>query len=48
MLIQALCQYYDALARKGKILKDGYSEIGVSYLVALTPEGGIESIRDWR
>ena len=41
MLISALCDYYDDLARDGKVAPDGYSEQPVDYLVALTPDGKI-------
>ena len=48
MLISALCDYYDDLARDGKVVPEGYSEQAVDYLVALAPDGQIESIIDWR
>lgn len=48
MLISALCDYYDDLARDGKVVPEGYSEQAVDYLVALAPNGTIESIIDWR
>lgn len=48
MLIQALCQYYDFLAREGKVLPDGYSNVKVHYLVYLTPEGEIDEISNWQ
>lgn len=48
MLISALCDYYDDLARDGKVVPQGYSEQAVDYLVALAPDGTIENIIDWR
>ena len=48
MLISALCEYYDDLARDGKVVPEGYSEQTVDFLVALAPNGKIESIIDWR
>ena len=44
MLIQALCDYYDILAKDGKILSDGYSKVNIHYLVCLTAEGKIDQI----
>lgn len=48
MLIKALCEYYDVLAKDGKVLPEGYSCIDVSYLICLTAEGKVENIIDWR
>ena len=48
MLINALCQYYDMLAKNGKVLPDGYSKVGVSYLICLNDDGSIENIVDYR
>lgn len=48
MLIKALCDYYDLLAKSGNVLEPGYSKVGVSYLVCLSPEGKIDEIIDWR
>ena len=39
MLISALCDYYDILAEKGKVLPQGYSKVKIHYLVCLTPDG---------
>ena len=44
MLIHALCEYYDILAKAGKVLSDGYSNVKVHYLVSLTEEGQIDDI----
>lgn len=44
MLIQALCDYYDILAKAGKVLPDGYSNVKIHYLVCLTKEGKIDKI----
>lgn len=48
MLIKALCDYYDALARKGKVLPEGYSNVKVHYLVSLTLDGRIDEIINWQ
>lgn len=48
MLISALCDYYKILQQKGRILPDGYSRVGISYLICLTPEGRIADIIDCR
>ena len=48
MLINALCEYYDELAKAGKAVPQGYSEQAVHYIIALTPDGKIDSIIDYR
>jgi CRISPR-associated protein Csd1 len=48
MLINALCGYYDILASQGKVLPEGYSKVGIDFLVSLTPEGKIDDIVDLR
>lgn len=48
MLISALCSYYDTLASEGRVLKDGYSNVSVHYLVFLSPNGEITDIMDWQ
>ena len=48
MLISALCDYYEILQQKGLVLPEGYSRVGVSYLISLTPEGRIERFIDYR
>lgn len=48
MLISALCDYYDILAEKGKVLSPGYSKVKIHYLVCLTPDGKIGDIIDWQ
>lgn len=48
MLINALCEYYDMLAESGKVLPDGYSGVNVHYLIALTPEGKIDTIINYQ
>lgn len=48
MLIASLCSLYDCLARKGNVLPDGYSSVGISYVVNLAPDGQVDSITDWR
>lgn len=44
MLIQALCDYYDILAKAGEVLPDGYSNVKVHYRVCLTKDGKIDEI----
>lgn len=44
MLIQALNDYYDILAKAGKVLPAGYSNVKIHYLVSLTTEGEINEI----
>lgn len=46
MLISALCDYYDVLAKQGKVLPDGYSCVGIHSLIALTADGKLDSIID--
>lgn len=48
MLIKALCDYYDILSKAGKVLPEGYSNVGVHYLVSLTPEGKVNAITDYQ
>ena len=44
MLISALCDYYDILAKKDKILPEGYSNVNIHYLIELSPEGILSDI----
>ena len=46
MLIKALCDYYDALEKNGKVLKNGYSAVPVKYKIALTENGEIDEVID--
>lgn len=48
MLISALCDYYDDLARDGKVVPEGYSEQAVHYLIALNPDGTIDNLINWQ
>lgn len=48
MLISALCDYYDELAKDGKLVPECYKECDVHYLIALNPDGRIDDIIDWR
>lgn len=48
MLINALCEYYDELAKDGKVVPDGYSAQAVHYIISLTSDGKIDSIIDYR
>lgn len=46
MLIKALCDYYDILAKKGSVLPAGYSKVNIHYLISLTADGKIDEIID--
>ncbi len=48
MVIAALCDYYDLLAKKNKVLPEGYSAVKIHYLVSLTPEGKIANIINYK
>ena len=48
MLIHALCDYYDILAKAGKVLPEGYSSVKIHYLVSLTEDGRMDSIIDYQ
>ena len=48
MLINALCDYYDELAKEGKVIPEGCSKQAIHYLIALSPEGKIENIIDYQ
>lgn len=48
MLIKALCDYYDILADGGKLLPEDYSQVGIHYVISLTPDGKIEDIVDYQ
>ena len=48
MLISALCDYYDELAKEEKIIPRGFSKQAVHYLIALTSDGEIDSVADYR
>ena len=46
MLIHALCDYYDILAKEGKVLPEGYSSVKIHYLISLTEDGRMDRIID--
>ena len=48
MLIQALCDYYDVLAKAGKVLEEGYSSVRIHYRVGLAADGRVEGIEVWQ
>lgn len=48
MLIQALCDYYDVMARAGKVLEEGYSLVRIHYRVGLSADGRVEGIELWQ
>ena len=44
MLISALCDYYDDLARDGNVVPEGYSKVKIGNIVVLKSDGNIASI----
>ena len=46
MLIHALCDYYDILAKEGKVLPEGYSSVKIHYLISFTEDGKMDGIID--
>ena len=46
MLIHALCDFYDILAKEGKVLPEGYSSVKIHYLISLTEDGKMDGIID--
>ena len=48
MLISALCDYYDDLARDGKVVPEDVTSEKISWVVALKPDGNIDHITDYR
>lgn len=44
MLISALCNYYDTLAKSGRLDKPGFSRVAVRYRILLTPDGNLSAI----
>lgn len=44
MLISALCNYYDTLAKSGRLDKPGFSHVAVRYRILLTPDGNLAAI----
>ena len=46
MLISALCDYYETLAKQQKILDEAYSYVDVSNLILLKENGEIADIVD--
>ncbi len=48
MLIQALTDYYDILAEKGKVLSAGHSNVKIHYLISLTSTGEIDEIINYQ
>ena len=45
MLIKALCDYYNVLFRQGKILSTALEKVNISYLISLTADGRVVSVR---
>ena len=48
MLIHALCDYYEILRKRGKVRPEGYSQVGISYLISLSSDGKIADIIDYQ
>ena len=48
MLIHALCDYYDILAKEGKVLPEGYSSVKIHYLISLTEDGRVDRIINYQ
>lgn len=44
MLIQALSEYYDILAKDGRVLNDAYSSVNINYIVCLTEDGRMDHL----
>ena len=45
MILQSIVNYYEALARKGKITEPGWSPKRVSYAIILRPDGTLKELR---
>lgn len=48
MLIHTLCDYYDILAKEGKVLPEGYSSVKIHYLISLTGDGSVDRIINYQ
>ena len=44
MMLKALTDYYEVLAKKGKVEKQGWSKLNVSYGVVIDEEGTVQNI----
>ena len=44
MLIKGLCDLYDELEKDGKLVKDGFSEVDIKYLICLSEDGILKDI----
>ena len=47
MLISALCNYYDTLAKSGRLEEKGFTNQDVSYMIFLNPDGSVADIIDY-
>ena len=45
MILQALVDYYNTLARQGKIAKPGWSRVKISWALELQPNGTVSSVQ---
>ena len=44
MLIKALNEYYDILARNDKVCKDGFSRQNITHMIMLRKDGTVSDI----
>jgi len=47
VLIKALNEYYDFLAKNNKVLPKGFSKADINYLICLSPNGNVDRIIDY-
>ena len=47
MLIKALNEYYDFLAKNNKVLPKGFSKADINYLICLSANGNVDRIIDY-
>ncbi len=48
MILQALCKYYEQLAKEGKVSTPGWCQAKVCYAIELNEEGNVKAIFDLR
>lgn len=44
MILSSLCEYYGYLSRGGKALPEGYSDISITHIVSISPEGRVVGV----
>ena len=47
MILQALTQYYEALAKRGEIAAPGWAKAKISYALCLDGQGGLEQVHQY-